>query len=61
MNKKLIQFMLKIASSVAKIIMNQITEYISSEEFKSTVKLFIKTMVAKIVAIVMKEKTNTVK
>lgn len=61
MNKKLIQFMLKIASSVAKIIMNQITEYISSEEFKSTVKLFIKTMVAKIVTIVMKEKTNTIK
>ena len=61
MAKPLVSFLMKIMSVIAAAILNQIQDYISSEQFKSLAKSTIKSFVERIVRLVMKEQNMPIK
>ena len=55
MAKPLVSFLMKIMAVIAAAILEQIHDYISSEQFKTLAKSTIKSFVERIVRLVMKE------
>lgn len=61
MAKPFVGFLMKIMGVIAAAILQQIQDYISSEQFKSLAKSTIKSFVDRIVRLVMKEQNMPIK
>lgn len=61
MAKPFVSFLMKIMGVIAAAILEQIQDYISSEQFKSLAKSTIKSFVERIVRLVMKEQNMPIK
>ncbi|ENR4668430.1 hypothetical protein ACEVN8_002914 [Listeria innocua] len=61
MAKPFVGFLMKIMEVIAAAILQQIQDYISSEQFKSLAKSTIKSFVERIVQLVMKEQNMPIK
>lgn len=61
MAKPFVGFLMKIMGVIAAAILQQIQDYISSEQFKSLAKSTIKSFVERIVRLVMKEQNMPIK
>ena len=61
MAKPFVGFLMKIMGVIAAAILEQIQDYISSEQFKSLAKSTIKSFVERIVRLVMKEQNMPIK
>ena len=61
MAKPYVGFLMKIMEEIAEAILNQIQDYLSSEQFKTLAKSTIKSFVERIVQLVMKEQNMPIK
>ena len=61
MAKPFVGFLMKIMGVIAAAILNQIQDYLSSEQFKTLAKSTIKSFVERIVRLVMKEQNMPIK
>ena len=61
MAKPFVGFLMKIMAAIAAAILNQIQDYLSSEQFKTLAKSTIKSFVERIVQLVMKEQNMPIK